>query len=171
MVVVTAALIAMPTKLPGLSYKMEKNMATNSPVVATNEATIRGQINTKRATLDGNSVAGVPASINRSQFWIGRPSRLIIAKAPADIKTPAIQKLKMSSVLSEGHAHPPTGNGSITEKYRKMISPPKKFAPKISAMSLREMSREDVLEVVMVSVLFSVKGVDFTKLFDFNDLL
>src|SRR5687768_10379217 len=164
MVVVTAPLMAMPTKLPGLSYRMEKNMATNSPVAATSEATMRGQISTKRATLDGNSVAGVPASINRSQFWIGRPSRLIIAKAPANITTLAMPKVTMSPVSSERTATPPTGSGSITEKYRKMISPPKKFAPKSSATSLREMSREDGWEVVMVSILLSVKGVDFTKL-------
>jgi hypothetical protein len=134
---------------------MEKNMATNSPVAATSEATMRGQISTKRATPDGNSVAGVPASINRSQFWIGRPSRLIIAKAPTNITTPAIPKVTMSSVSSERTATPPTGSGSITEKYRKIISAPKKFAPKISATSLREMSREDGWEVVMVTVLFS----------------
>src|SRR5262245_18169872 len=143
MVVVTAPLMAMPTKLPGLSYEMEKNMATNNPVAATSEATMRGQISTKRATLDGNSEAGVPVSINHSQFWIGRPRRLMIAKAPTDITTPAIPKVTMSSVSSERTATSPTGSGSITEKYRKMISAPKKFAPKISATSLREMSRED----------------------------
>ena len=47
----------------------------------------------------------------------------------------------------------------------------KKFVPKISATSLREMSREDSWEVVMVSVLFSVKGVDFTKPLYFDDFL
>jgi hypothetical protein len=146
-------------------------MATNSPVPATSEAPMRGQISTKRATLDGNSIAGVPASINRSQFWIGRPSQLSIAKAPTNITTPAIPKVTMSSVSSERTATPPTGSGSITEKYRKIISAPKKFAPKISATSLREMSREDGWEVIMLAVLCSVKGVDFTKLLYFNDLL